>query len=263
MNISALKFSKETRSKLSNPVLSKEKKKELRKQRVIDFIRNRNEHNELISPKELIIAAGFNPDSKSDYSKGWELLRQMQAKGIIGTNTQGRTMREYYVSEDVKKQLDAEAEAEAQKEAEMEAHAIAALAAQEIEEEREQAIAEEQAEDEAIKEENRTASLADEPSGDDEDGDEPAGEGEEMPDVLKTILMATMVDAIIRKHQQEHQEVHQAQQEREAVLDVDLLTTKAKEYAWTHDSDSLREFIQWYTIIGQHQSEQVAQDGNA
>lgn len=77
-----LKISNETRRALLNPVLTKKQKQDLRVRRVVEKIRS--SPYVLLSKQELIVAAGYNPDSSSrEYKSGVAFISNLCRRGII------------------------------------------------------------------------------------------------------------------------------------------------------------------------------------
>jgi len=98
---SRLILTPETRAKLSNPVLSAVKKRQLREEMIKDSIRSAV--GGMRTKQELIVAAGYSPDAKTnDYAKGHTLIGSMLRRGIISHNKTNAFKKIWTVHEDVR-----------------------------------------------------------------------------------------------------------------------------------------------------------------
>lgn len=101
MNASRLVISPETREKLNNPVLSPMKKRQLREQMIIESIRKAVGGSR--TKQELIVAAGFSPDAKTNsYAAGHTLINSMIKRGLITHNATNAFRKNWTVLADVK-----------------------------------------------------------------------------------------------------------------------------------------------------------------
>lgn len=114
MIASKLIISTETRKRLSNPVLSPMKKRQLREDMIIECIRKAA--GEAITKQQLMVAAGY--DSKygtSGYSQGFTLISSMINRGIISHNGTKSFKKVWTCNADVKVKKPATPVAEAPK----------------------------------------------------------------------------------------------------------------------------------------------------
>lgn len=101
MIASKVTISQETRAKLDNPVLTRKKKNKLREELVKDCIRA--QRGGIATKQQLIAAAGFDPDARSNgYATGITLLHSMVRKGIISHENTKKFKKTWTVKEDVR-----------------------------------------------------------------------------------------------------------------------------------------------------------------
>lgn len=85
MNASKVIITQETRARLNNEALSPAKKRQLREQMIIESIRKAVGGTR--TKQELIAAAGYSPDAKSNsYAMGHTLVNSMIRRGLITHN---------------------------------------------------------------------------------------------------------------------------------------------------------------------------------
>lgn len=100
MIASKVTITKETRAKLDNPILTKEKKNKLRQEMIKDFIRNAE--SGLATKQELVAAAGYNPDGTTqEYAQGLGMVNRMVRHNVISHNPTVERKKTWVVNEDV------------------------------------------------------------------------------------------------------------------------------------------------------------------
>lgn len=82
MIASKVTFSRETQAALLNPALDFKKKRELRINRVKEFVREHPAGHKF-RMMDLIAAAGYNPDNPGNYASGFGFITALNKRGII------------------------------------------------------------------------------------------------------------------------------------------------------------------------------------
>ena len=96
-----LVISQETRARLNNPVLSPAKKRLLREEMIKESIRKAP--GGIRTKQELIVAAGYNPKSRTkDYANGLNLISSMVKRGVIYHATTDSFKKRWFVANEVK-----------------------------------------------------------------------------------------------------------------------------------------------------------------
>lgn len=104
MIASKISISHETRAKLNNQALSPVKKRELRENMVKERIRSAVGGE--CTKQELVAAAGYDPDAKSnDYANGVTLINSMLKRGLIAHNGTSKFRKAWTVIEQAPKRV--------------------------------------------------------------------------------------------------------------------------------------------------------------
>lgn len=82
MQASKVSFFSETKLALTNPILSKKKKRELRINRLKDYIRSQPVGT-TFRMMDLMAAAGYDPANSGQYASGFGFLTALNKRGII------------------------------------------------------------------------------------------------------------------------------------------------------------------------------------
>lgn len=102
MIASNVKFTNETKLLLNSPALDESKRRQLRKNRIKEYIRS-HPAGHLLRQYQLIEAAGYDVKKKNEFQNGYNLLKRMIIDRELTEEKQAGTIRRIYtIPEDAK-----------------------------------------------------------------------------------------------------------------------------------------------------------------